>query len=105
MDINPTTLLLIVTGSIAALWLLRSLQQRLELSRAKHRSLAGHARWSRRLARLLPFYEYDEAEFFAADDAPHDVAATRRAAFQRLADTFAQRFANTVRATAEIERG
>ena len=36
------------------------LKTRLELSRAKHRSLAGHARMSRRVAALVPFYEYDE---------------------------------------------
>ena len=69
------------------LWLRRcaSCTARLELSRAKHRSLAGHARWSRRLAALVPFYEYDEAQFFRADDAPDGVAARRRAGFMRLA--------------------
>ena len=46
------------------------LRTRLQLSRAKHRSLAGHARWSRRFAALVPFYEYGESEFFAADSAP-----------------------------------
>jgi hypothetical protein len=46
------------------------LLQRLLLSRAKHRSLAGHAKLGRRLARLIPYYEYDEAHFFRADDAP-----------------------------------
>ena len=58
---------------------------RLQLSRAKHRSLAGHARWSRRLARLVPFYEYDEEQFFRADDAPEHIGEQRRAAFARLA--------------------
>src|SRR5262245_63809718 len=103
MTTTASTLILAVLGSIAALVLLRKAQQRLELSLAKHRSLAGHARWARRLARLLPFYEYSEAEFFAADDAPREVAGTRRAAFMRLADLYAQRFANTARASAEIE--
>ena len=44
---------------------------------AKHRSLAGHARMARRIAALVPFYEYDEARFFRSDDAPDEVAARR----------------------------
>ena len=45
---------------VAALWLLHRAWRRLELSRAKHPSLAGHAKLSRRLAALLPYYAYDE---------------------------------------------
>jgi glutamate-1-semialdehyde 2,1-aminomutase len=33
-----------------------------QLSRAKHRSMAGHSRIARRIAALIPHYEYDEAE-------------------------------------------
>ena len=98
-------LIWIVLGAVAALLVLRRLQLRLELSRAKHRSFAGHARWSRRLAKLLPFYEFDEAEVFAADDAPRDIVSTRRAAFTRLTELYRQRFAKTAAASAEIERG
>src|ERR1700733_6440467 len=76
---------------------------RLQLSRAKHRSLAGHAKWSRRLARLVPFYEYDEAQFFRADGAPEDVAEQRKAAFRRLAALYAERFSKTVRQTQEVQ--
>ena len=43
---------------------------RLELASAKHRSLAGHARIARRIASLIPFYEYGEERFFCSDDAP-----------------------------------
>jgi len=100
-----TTLLLYVAGAIVLIVLLRKAQLRLELSRAKHRSLAGHSKWSRRLAKLLPFYEYDETEFFRADDAPDDIAAKRRAGFMRLASIYTQRFATTARATAEVESG
>ncbi|MET0661406.1 MAG: aminotransferase class III-fold pyridoxal phosphate-dependent enzyme [Steroidobacteraceae bacterium] len=96
---------LIVLGLLATVWLCWRLQLRLELSSAKHRSLAGHARWSRRFAKLLPFYEFDESQFFTADDAPREVAQTRRSAFMRLSDLYAQRFPKTVAASAEIERG
>jgi glutamate-1-semialdehyde 2,1-aminomutase len=105
MNISPANLALIVLGSLVALWLARKLKLRLELSSAKHKSLAGHARWSRRLAKLLPFYEFDESEFFTADDAPREIAQARRSAFGRLADLYAQRFPKTVAASVKIERG
>jgi glutamate-1-semialdehyde 2,1-aminomutase len=83
--------------------LLHRAQQRLMLSRAKYRSLAGHARISRRIAALVPFYDYEEAEFFRCDDAPEAVAQQRRAGFLQLAARFQQRFARTVQCTAEIQ--
>ena len=58
--------------------------RRLQLSLAKHRSLAGHSRMAKRVARLLPGYSYDENRFFAADDAPADIQALRKAGFARL---------------------
>ena len=76
---------------------------RLQLSAAKHRSLAGHARMGRRLARLVPFYDFDETEFFRADDAPAQVAELRRTAFMRLADLYSQRFPNTVGQTNDVQ--
>jgi glutamate-1-semialdehyde 2,1-aminomutase len=79
------------------------LKSRLELSRAKHRSLAGHSRLARRIAKLVPFYEYDDARFFASDDAPAEIAARRRAGFMRLAALYAERFPETLRRTAEVE--
>jgi glutamate-1-semialdehyde 2,1-aminomutase len=92
-------------GSIALLVIVRKAQMRLELSRAKHRSLAGHSRWSRRFAALVPFYEYGEAEFFSADGAPAEVATNRRAGFMSLAALFAQRYEKTAVLTATIQSG
>jgi glutamate-1-semialdehyde 2,1-aminomutase len=89
-------------AALALIYVLRKLQLRLQLSLAKHRSLTGHARMSRRLAALVPFYEYGENHFFRADDAPADVAASRREGFMRLAATFAERFAVTAARTAEL---
>ena len=54
---------------------------RLALSRAKHRSLTGHSKMSRRVARLIPFYEFDIDDFFRSDGAPAAVAAQRQDAF------------------------
>jgi len=94
---------LYILAALLLLALLRKAQLRIELSRAKHRSFAGHSRMARRLAALVPFYEYDEHEFFRADDAPEDVAARRRAGFMRLAELYAQRFAKTAQRTRDIE--
>jgi glutamate-1-semialdehyde 2,1-aminomutase len=95
-------LLWYVAGALIVLVVLRQAQLRLILSRAKHRSLSGHARFSRLVARLIPYYEYDEARFFCADDAPAEVAATRREAFMQLAALYAQRFARGAALTREV---
>jgi glutamate-1-semialdehyde 2,1-aminomutase len=97
-------LLLYIAGALIALLALRSLRLRLQLSRAKHPSLAGHARLARILARLIRHYEYDETRFFTADDAPADVAAMRRAGFMQLAQLYARRFAKGSALTREVAR-
>ena len=84
---------------------LPTLKRRLDLSRAKHRSLAGHARWSRGIASLLPFYAFDEDAAFACDDASDEVAERRRAALSRLSATFQARFAATRALTDEARAG
>jgi glutamate-1-semialdehyde 2,1-aminomutase len=91
-----------LAGAAALLWSLNKLRVRLQLSRAKHRSLTGHSKMARRFARLVPFYEYDEARFFAADAAPPHIAAQRRAAFMRLAAYFADHFQKTAAMTGDI---
>ena len=98
---GATTLTLYGIGGAALATSLVKLRRRLELSRAKHRSLAGHSRMARRLAALVPFYEYDEARFFCSDGAPADVAETRRAGLERLSALYKARFAETIRRTAE----
>ena len=90
-------------GLSVLLFVTRRLLLRLQLSRAKHRSLAGHAQLGRLLARFVPYYEYDEAQFFRADDAPEEIGEQRQAAFRRLAGLYAQRFANTARQTDEVQ--
>lgn len=60
---------------------------------------------SRRVAALLPFYEFGEDRFFCSDDAPAEVAARRRAGFHRLAAWYQERFPETRRLTAEATGG
>jgi glutamate-1-semialdehyde 2,1-aminomutase len=88
-----------IGGALVAVWLVRRAAGRLLLSRAKHRSLAGHPRWARRLAGWLPAYEFTELDFFRADDAPEDVVRSRREGFDRLVRYFSQHCATTVAAT------
>lgn len=97
------TAILIGMGAVAAALSLKALSTRLELSRAKHPSLTGHARMARRIAALIPYYAYDEERFFDSDGAPAEVVAGRRAGFARLAAIYRQRFARSVALTAEAE--
>jgi glutamate-1-semialdehyde 2,1-aminomutase len=93
------------TGSAALATSVVKLRQRLELSQAKHKSLAGHSRLSRRIAALVPFYDYGEDRFFSSDGAPTEVAERRRAAFTRLSALYKTRFAETTARTAEAGAG
>src|SRR5580692_9523784 len=88
-------------GAAAVATSLGPIKRRLELTQAKHRSLAGHCRMARRLAAFIPFYEYGEEKFFCSDGAPGDIAQHRRAGFERLAGLYRTRFAETNRQTAE----
>jgi glutamate-1-semialdehyde 2,1-aminomutase len=93
-----------IVGALVTLLAVRSLWLRLQLSRAKHPSLGGHARLARLFARLVRHYEYDETRFFDADGAPAEVAAVRRAGFTQLAQLYAQRFAKGTALTREVAR-
>ena len=53
----------------------------------------------------MPFYEYDEAQFFRSDGAPDDDRGARRAGFMRLSALYKTRFAETIRRTAEAAGG
>lgn len=80
-------------------------KRRIELSMAKHRSLTGHTRLARRMASLVPFYEYDEHQFFRSDNPPEDIAIRRQDAFQRLASLYRDRFPQTSALTAQVQSG
>src|SRR5450755_41571 len=74
---------------------------RLALSRAKHRSLTGHSKMSRLVARLVPFYEFDIEDFFRSDGAPAEVATRRQDGFFGLAHLYGDRFAKGRQLTVE----
>jgi len=98
---GSTTLAFYGLGAAAVATSVAGLKKRLELSQAKHKSLAGHSRMARRIARLVPFYAYDEDCFFCSDGAPAQIAARRRAGFAKLSALHKARFAETIRRTAE----
>jgi glutamate-1-semialdehyde 2,1-aminomutase len=100
-----TSVALWSVGSVIGTALVAAGRTRLRLSRAKHPSLTGHARLSQRLAKLMPFYEYSEEQFFTSDGAADDVAARRRAGFLRLAHQLRTRAPQTLAATERLRAG
>ena len=90
-------------GALA--WTLPRAKRRLELSQAKHRSLAGHSRLAKRIAAQIPGYAYDEKRFFTSDGAPPDVEAQRRDAFARLTALYDERYPRSAAMTAQARAG
>src|ERR1700688_4038515 len=95
-------ILSLAAGAVAATAVVApKVKARLALSRAKHRSLTGHSKMSRMVARMVPFYEFDIDDFFRSDDAPSSIATQRRYGFFRLAKLYAERYAKGRQMTAE----
>ena len=100
---NNTFLILSAAATAAtATFALPKLYARVQLSRAKHRSLAGHSKMSRRAARLIPFYDFGIERFFDSDGAPPEIERQRMEAFFRLAQDCKKRFARSRQMTAEV---
>ena len=89
--------------ALACVALLYKIVIRLRLSRAKHPSLLGHAKWSRRLARQVAAYSFDNERFYSSDDAPQSVAASRRAGLARLTQACIARSPKTLAHGAALE--
>src|SRR6266700_1747844 len=91
---SPVPILSLAAGAVAVTAAVApKARARLNLSRAKHRSLSGHSKMSRLVARLIPFYEFDINEFFCSDGAPPEVGTRRQDGFFRLARLYQDRFA------------
>jgi hypothetical protein len=99
---SQLSILSLAAGAVAATAMVApKVKARLALSRAKHRSLSGHSKMSRTVARLIPFYEFDTNDFFRSDGAPAAVAAQRQDGFFRLASLYKDRFARSRQMTSE----
>jgi len=88
-----------IFGAGFGVWIVRKVYTRLQLSKAKHPSLAGHSRMAKRVARLIPFYSFERNTFFKVDGAPDDIASLREAGFMRLSQVYKERFAKSVSLT------
>jgi len=77
--------------------------KRLNLSLAKHPSLAGHSKMSRRVAKLIPFYEFKNEDFFNADHAPHSVIEIRQKGFENLTKTYQKIFKKGYQQSSKIK--
>jgi glutamate-1-semialdehyde 2,1-aminomutase len=99
------TTIIWISAACALAVALPKLRLRLQLSRAKHRSVAGHSRMARRLARLIPYYEYGEDRVFRVDDPPTGIAEARRTGFMRLAAALTARSPKNAALTAEVIEG
>ncbi|MBB3195263.1 aminotransferase class III-fold pyridoxal phosphate-dependent enzyme [Roseateles terrae] len=104
---NPELLSALAAAGLltAALALAPKGWRRLQLSRAKHPSLAGHSRMAVRLARLMPTQRFDDDRFFNADDACAEVVQRRRASFEGLSQALQQRHARSIAATQALKPG
>jgi glutamate-1-semialdehyde 2,1-aminomutase len=99
---SPLPILSLAAGAAAATAAVAPrVKARLALSRAKHRSLSGHSKISRLVARLIPFYEFGIEDFFRSDGAPAEAATRRQDGFFRLAALHKDRFARSRQMTAE----
>ncbi len=54
---------------------------------------------AKRIARLIPFYEYDEVQFFRADDAPESVVQKRISALDELSNFYERKYRRSVALT------
>lgn len=79
-----------------SLYLLYRLYHRLQLSAAKHPSLRGHAKMSRRMAKWVPFFSYNEQQFFASDDATDEQIHQRKRSFHQLCQDLKQQAPETI---------
>lgn len=81
---------------VTAIFILRKIAIRLRLSKAKHKSMRGHSKWSRRIAGWIKFFDYSPAEYFCVDGAPADISKQRSNAFNTLVDKVKQQSKKTI---------
>ncbi len=77
--------LFVLLSVLTFLFIVPRIHRRWLMSRAKHRSLAGHVRIARLIARHIPRYEFDDERFLVADGADGIIAARRQAGLDSLA--------------------
>ncbi len=69
---------------------------------AKHPSLAGHSKMSRRISKLIPSYSIPEKSFFSADNAPVEIQNKRRLGFEKLSNYFSDSMPKTLELSSQL---
>ncbi|MAV88442.1 MAG: glutamate-1-semialdehyde 2,1-aminomutase [Rhodospirillaceae bacterium] len=90
-------------AAIVGFLVVRKVIIRLRLSRAKHPSIRGHAKWSRRIAALIRTFDYDEDRYYCSDGAPENVASRRRDAMMQLGNRLSQNSSKSIEFGASLE--
>lgn len=90
-------------AALVAVLLLRWGVARTALSRAKHPSLRGHSKWSRRIARHILQFDYLGERFYTSDLAPSGVAAQRRRGTEELRHRLAEASPRSLRFSQSLE--
>ena len=98
-------LLLSALGAAVLLMVATRLRNRVELSLAKHRSLAGHPRIAKRISALFRTYSYEEVDAFGLDGATPSVVEDRKRAFGALVTQYGLRFSKGRQASLEVVSG
>ncbi|MBU2871833.1 aminotransferase class III-fold pyridoxal phosphate-dependent enzyme [Colwellia sp. E2M01] len=86
------------------IYLVNKIRVRLALSKAKHPSLRGHSKWSRRLAKCVKFFEYKEDSYFAVDGAPATIQEQRKQAFHQLKERMAANSPKTIAFSSNLQQ-
>ena len=98
-------LLLSALGAAVLLMVATRLRNRVELSLAKHRSMAGHPRIAKRISALFRTYSYEEVDAFGLDGATPSVVEDRKRAFGALVTQYGLRFSKGRQASLEVVSG
>ncbi len=101
-ELNPYLLSLLIVLAIYLLW---RTYRRLQLSVAKHPSLTGHSKMSRRLSKRVPAYSLSKEEAFICDGAPEGVCANRRTAFEQLSGKLRRLSVGSMDMSHQLESG
>lgn len=96
-------LLLLASMAMIGLLIIYKTGVRLQLSAAKHPSIKGHSKWSRRIANIIPFFDYDACHYFCTDGAPKHIAEKRKQGFERLSHAIEKQSPKTLKQSAALE--
>lgn len=95
--------LIYIICAVTLVYVLNRVRIRLQLSKAKHPSLRGHSKWSRRITSRIPYFSYNESHYFTCDGAPEHIGLQRKAALENLATKVNNSCAKTLEYCNQLE--